>query len=100
MRRFWICQCLGRCYGQCRATNFAQTYHDLPCRFRGANGPRWTDLRWGTATEQQLGHVALAFLVRGEEWAFLVAERLATILARVKALWYPGEEPRWGPDED
>jgi hypothetical protein len=44
--------------------------------------------------------VALAFLVRGEEWAFLVADQLAAILARVEALWYPGEEPRWGPDED
>jgi hypothetical protein len=35
MRRFWFCQCVVRYYDHCRTTNFAQTYHRLPCGFRG-----------------------------------------------------------------
>jgi hypothetical protein len=55
-----------------------------------------------TVAEQQSGRVLLAFLVCGEEWAFLLADRLAGLLAGpvIEALWYPGEEPRWIPDEE
>jgi hypothetical protein len=55
-----------------------------------------------TVTEQESGRVALAFLVYGEEWGFLLADRLAMLLAGagIEALWYPGEEPRWGPEPE
>jgi hypothetical protein len=33
-----------RCCGHCRTTNFAQTYHGLPCDFRGGTGLTWVDL--------------------------------------------------------
>ena len=55
-----------------------------------------------TVTEEESRRVALALLVRGEEWAFVVADGLARMLASpaVEAVWYPGEEPRWGPEDD
>src|SRR5205085_308446 len=51
MRRRLIWQCVVRCYGQCRTTSFAQTYHALPCDFRGG-----TELKPTVAREARLAH--------------------------------------------